>query len=60
MLEDYPELLTRRPAQEILHMGKNRILGHIQSGRLRALVLDGRYLIKKEDIVDFINRLPYR
>ena len=60
MFEDYPDLLTRRQAQELLHMGKNRILGHIQSGRLRAMVLDGRYLIKKEDIVDFINRLPYR
>ncbi len=54
------KLLTRKQTQELLHMGKNRILDHIQSGRLRALVLDGRYLIKKEDIVDFINRLPYR
>lgn len=60
MLEDYPDLLTRRQAQQLLHMGKNRILDHIQSGRLRAMILDGRYLIKKEDVVDFINRLPYR
>ena len=60
MFEDYPDLLTRRQAQELLHMGKNRILGHIQSGRLRAMILDGRYLIKKEDVVNFINRLPYR
>lgn len=60
MLEDCPDLLTRKQAQELLHMGKNRILGHIQSGRLRAMILDGRYLIKKEDVVDFINRLPYR
>ena len=60
MFEDYPDLLTRRQAQELLHMGKNRILGHIQSGRLRAMILDGRYLIKKEDVVDFISRLPYR
>ena len=47
MLEDYPDLLTRKQAQELLHMGKNRILNHIHSGRLRALILDGRYLIKK-------------
>lgn len=60
MLEDYPDLLTRRQAQQLLHMGKNRILDHIQSGRLRAMILDGRYLIKKEDLVDFINRLPYK
>lgn len=60
MFEDYPDLLTRKQTQELLHMGKNRILNHIHSGRLRAMILDGRYLIKKEDIVDFINRLPYR
>lgn len=59
MLEDYPDLLTRKQAQELLHMGKNRILDHIHAGRLRALVLDGRYLIKKEDIINFIRRLPY-
>lgn len=59
MLEDYPDLLTRKQAQELLHMGKNRILDHIHSGRLRALVLDGRYLIKKEDIINFIKHLPY-
>lgn len=59
MLEDYPDLLTRKQAQELLHMGKNRILDHIHSGRLRALILDGRYLIKKEDIISFIRRLPY-
>lgn len=47
MLEDYPDLLTRKQVQELLHMGKNRILDHIHSGRLRALILDGRYLIKK-------------
>ncbi len=60
MLEDYPDLLTRKQAQELLHMGKNRILNYIHSGRLRALLLDGRYLIKKEDVIDFISRLPYR
>ena len=60
MLEDCPDLLTRKQTQELLHMGKNRILDHIHSGRLRALILDGRYLIKKEDIINFIRRLPYR
>ena len=47
MLEDYPDLLTRKQTQELLHMGKNRILDHIHAGHLRALILDGRYLIKK-------------
>lgn len=59
MLEDCPDLFTRKQAQEILHMGKNRILYYIHTGRLRALVLDGRYLITKDDVLDFIKTLPY-
>ena len=59
MLEEYPDLFTRRQAQELLHMGKNRILNYIHTGRLRARVLDGRYLILKEDIINFIRTLPY-
>ena len=59
MLENYPDLLTRKQTQELLHMGKNRILKYIHTGRLRALVLDGRYLILKEDVLNFIRTLPY-
>ena len=52
MLEDYSDLLTRKQAQELLHMGKSRIFDHIQSGRLRTMIFDGRYLIKKEDVIE--------
>ena len=40
-------------------MGKNRILDYIHTGRLRALLLNGRYLILKDDLLDFIRTLPY-
>ena len=59
MLENYPELLTRRQTQELLHISKNRMLKYIHTGRLRALVLDGRYLISKGSVLDFIRSLPY-
>lgn len=59
MLEEYPDLLTRKQTQELLHIGKNRMLNYIHTGRLRALVLDGRFLIMKSDLLDFINKLPY-
>lgn len=59
MFENYPDLLTRKQAQELLHIGKNRMLEYIHSGRIRAMVLDGRYLIRKKEVIDFINRLPY-
>lgn len=55
MLENYPDLLTRKQTQELLHIGLN----YIHTGRLRALVLDGRYLITKDDILDFIRMFPY-
>ena len=59
MLENYPDLLTRKQTQELLHMGKNRILDYIHTGRLRALLLNGRCLILKDDLLDFIRTLPY-
>ncbi len=59
MFDRYPDLLTRKQAQELLHMGKNKILDYIHSGRLRALVLDGQYLIRKEDVIHFVSQLPY-
>lgn len=59
MLDEYPDLLTRKQTQELLHVGKNRILNYIHTGRLRAMVLDGRYLITKDDVLDFIRTLPY-
>ncbi len=59
MFDRYPDLLTRKQTQELLHMGKNKILDYIHSGRLRALVLDGRYLIRKEDVIHFVSQLPY-
>lgn len=59
MLENYPDLLTRKQTQELLQIGKNRVLNYIHTGRLRAMVLDGRYLIRKDDILDFIRALPY-
>nr|WP_296441495.1 helix-turn-helix domain-containing protein [uncultured Acetatifactor sp.] len=59
MFETYPDLLTRKQVQELLHISKNRMLDYIHSGRIRAMILDGRYLIRKKEVVDFINRLPY-
>ena len=59
MFETYPDLLTRKQVQELLHISKNRMLDYIHSGRIRAMILDGRYLIREKEVVDFINRLPY-
>jgi len=59
MFDEYPDLLTQRQTQELLHIGKNKIPDYIHSGRLRALVLDEQYLSRKEDVIHFVSQLPY-
>lgn len=48
MFEKEPDLLTRRQAQELLHVSKNTILKMIQDGELPALMIAGSYRIEKE------------
>lgn len=56
MFEQAPELLTRRQAQELLQIGKSKMLEFIRSGNIPAVMLAGGYRIKKEDLVEFILR----
>lgn len=56
MFENEPDLLTRMQAQNLLSVGKNTILRLISSGYLPAIVVAGRYRIKKDDLIDFIEK----
>lgn len=62
MFEYEPDLLTRKQAQELLQVGKNTILNLIQEGYLPAMVIANSYRIKKEDLINFIEKtaLIYR
>ena len=55
MFENEPDLLTRRQAQELLHISKNTILKLIQEGELPAIMVAGSYRIEK-----MFNRIPER
>ena len=54
MFEKEPDLLTRRQAQELLHVSKNTILKMIQEGELPAIMIAGSYRIEKDSIIKYI------
>ena len=56
MFEYKPDLLTRKQAQELLHVGKNTILNLINEGYLAAMMIANSYRIKKEDLIDFVEK----
>ena len=54
MFEHEPDLLTRRQAQELLHVSKNTILKMIQEGELPAVIIAGSYRIEKRCLIELI------
>ena len=56
MFEYEPDLLTRKQAQDLLHVGKNTILNLIHEGYLPAMIIANSYRIKKEDLIAFVEK----
>ena len=56
MFEYAPDLLTRKQAQELLSVGKNKILEFIHEGYLPAFMIGNSYRIKKCDLIDFVEK----
>lgn len=56
MFEYEPDLLTRKQAQELLQVGKNTILNLINEGYLPAMIIANSYRIKKDDLIEFIEK----
>ena len=54
MFEKEPDLLTRRQAQELLHVSKNTILKMIHEEGLPAIMVAGSYRIEKRNIIEYI------
>lgn len=54
MFEYEPDLLTRKEAQALLHVGKNTILNLIYEGYLPAIIIANSYRIKKEDLIHYV------
>ena len=56
MFEYAPDLLTRKQAQELLSVGKNKILEFIHEGYLPAFMIGNSYRIKKCDLIEFVEK----
>lgn len=54
MYETIPDLVTRKEAQKILKIGKNKILDYIHSGALPAKKIGKGYKITKQNLISFI------
>ena len=56
MLNKYPDVLTVKEAREILRIGMNNMYHILQSGELKSIKIGRIYKIKKEDVIEYINR----
>lgn len=54
MFKNEPDLLTRKQCQNLLHISKSKMLEYIQDGYIPAIIIAGSYLIKKRDLIEFI------
>ena len=50
------DLLTTKQAQALLGVGKNTILKYISDGYSPAFMLGNGYRIKKEDLIEFVEK----
>ena len=56
MLNKYPDVLTVKEAREILRIGMNNMYHILQSGELKSIKIGRIYKIKKENVIEYINR----
>lgn len=56
MLNKYPDVLTVKEAKEILRIGMNSMYYILQSGELKSIKIGRIYKIKKENVIEYINR----
>lgn len=57
MFENYPDILTLKQAQNMLHIGRNSMLDLIYSGEIEAFKIKGKWRILKSDLVLYIRRI---
>lgn len=57
MFENYPDILTLKQAQNMLHIGRNSMLDLIYSGEIEAFKIKGKWRIIKSDLILYIRRI---
>ena len=56
MLENTPDTLTVKDLQRVLHIGKNMSLRLINENIIEAHMIGGKWVIMKEDVIEYIKR----
>lgn len=56
MLNKYPDVLTVKETREILRIGMNNMYHILQSGELKSIKIGRIYKIKKENVIEYIDR----
>ena len=59
MFEKEPDLLIRKQCQNLLHIGKSKMLELIHDGWIPARKIAGGFRIEKSDLIDFIENSMY-
>lgn len=59
MFESIPDILTRKETQQVLKIGKNKMLQLIHNQLILARIIGNSFRIKKDDLIDFIKNSPY-
>lgn len=57
---EIPCIMTRRECQEILNVSKTTVLKLIKENAITASLVAGKYLIRREDLIDFLEKSVYR
>ena len=55
-LRRYPDLLTVKDIQDILHVGRSTAYSLLQSGQIRSLRIGSIYRIPKAYLTDYITK----
>lgn len=56
MLKDVPDTLTVKEAAQILKCGRTKMLQLIYEGCIEAHMICSKYIILKEDLIEYILR----
>ena len=56
MLNKYLDVLTVKETREILRIGMNSMYTILQSGELKSIKIGRIYKIKKENVIEYIDR----
>ena len=56
IFEKEPDLLTRKQAHSLLHIGKNKMLELIHNEEIPSIMIGNGYRIWKKDIISFLLR----